>query len=93
MREVDKHGVQIDTCTRCRGVWLDRGELEKLAALMSEGEPGSGFLAGRREADHRPPPSPRPYRYDDDDDDHRRHGDRYYGKHKKKVSRLLDFFD
>jgi uncharacterized protein len=30
MREVDRQGVHIDVCTKCRGVWLDRGELEKL---------------------------------------------------------------
>jgi len=23
-------GIQIDTCPRCRGVWLDRGELDKI---------------------------------------------------------------
>lgn len=27
MKEVSKGGVLIDTCTQCRGVWLDRGEL------------------------------------------------------------------
>ncbi len=30
MREIERHGVRIDVCPRCRGVWLDRGELEKL---------------------------------------------------------------
>lgn len=25
-----KNGVEIDYCPRCRGVWLDRGELEKI---------------------------------------------------------------
>ncbi len=33
MREVEKDGVLIDVCPSCKGVWLDRGELEK---LMSE---------------------------------------------------------
>ena len=27
----DFHGVQIDTCTHCSGVWLDPGELQTLA--------------------------------------------------------------
>lgn len=35
MREVNREGILIDVCTQCRGVWLDRGELEKLAGLMS----------------------------------------------------------
>jgi Zn-finger nucleic acid-binding protein len=27
---VDRQGVEIDYCPACRGVWLDRGELDKL---------------------------------------------------------------
>jgi hypothetical protein len=26
----DRQGVEIDYCPKCRGVWLDRGELEKI---------------------------------------------------------------
>ena len=26
----DRHGVEIDYCPECRGVWLDRGELDKI---------------------------------------------------------------
>jgi Zn-finger nucleic acid-binding protein len=26
----DRQGVEIDYCSRCRGVWLDRGELDKI---------------------------------------------------------------
>ncbi len=26
----DRHDIEIDYCPQCRGVWLDRGELEKL---------------------------------------------------------------
>ena len=26
----EKHGVEIDYCPECRGIWLDRGELEKI---------------------------------------------------------------
>lgn len=29
----DRQGVEIDYCPRCRGVWLDRGELDKLLDL------------------------------------------------------------
>jgi Zn-finger nucleic acid-binding protein len=32
MQTVDRAGVQFDMCPTCRGVWLDRGELEKLMA-------------------------------------------------------------
>lgn len=30
--ERDRDGIQIDVCSSCRGVWLDRGELDKLIA-------------------------------------------------------------
>ncbi len=28
----EKKGIEIDYCPECRGIWLDRGELEKLIA-------------------------------------------------------------
>jgi len=30
MQEVRRHGVHIDYCPVCKGVWLDRGEIDKL---------------------------------------------------------------
>lgn len=30
LKQSNRHGVEIDTCPRCRGVWLDRGELDKI---------------------------------------------------------------
>lgn len=30
MQEINKYGVEIDYCSRCKGVWLDRGEIEKI---------------------------------------------------------------
>lgn len=32
MRTVEREGIEIERCTSCRGVFLDRGELEKLIA-------------------------------------------------------------
>lgn len=32
LNELDRDGVTIDRCDACRGIWLDRGELEKLMA-------------------------------------------------------------
>ena len=34
--ERDRDGVTIDVCRECRGVWLDRGELEKLVSRASQ---------------------------------------------------------
>ncbi len=34
---VARNGVTVDACPRCRGVWLDRGELDKLIDLEAAG--------------------------------------------------------
>lgn len=36
---VDRDGVEIDYCPSCRGVWLDRGELDKILERASMGAP------------------------------------------------------
>lgn len=33
LRMADRQGVEIDYCPQCRGVWLDRGELDKIIEL------------------------------------------------------------
>ncbi len=54
----DRQGIEIDYCPNCRGVWLDRGELDKLIE-RAEGSPGEHPReAVRHERHHR-------------DDDHR----------------------
>ena len=30
LKMADRQGVEIDYCPQCRGVWLDRGELDKI---------------------------------------------------------------
>jgi len=34
LNEAQRAGIQIDTCTSCGGVWLDRGELARLRARL-----------------------------------------------------------
>jgi Zn-finger nucleic acid-binding protein len=41
-------GVAVDVCDRCRGVWLDRGELEKILAALREGERDRALLLAER---------------------------------------------
>lgn len=36
MREVERYGVKMDTCTTSGGIWLDRGELEKIIMAIRE---------------------------------------------------------
>ena len=41
----DRQGVEIDYCPQCRGVWLDRGELDKIierSAPQPQGGPWGG---------------------------------------------------
>lgn len=100
MQAVQRAGVEFDMCPKCRGVWLDRGELEKLMAMEREDAQGSAPPSGPSPFG-RPQPTyeqrPEPRRYDDnwrdghkryDHDDYRRHG-----HHKKKRFDLFDIFD
>jgi Zn-finger nucleic acid-binding protein len=38
LKMMERQGVEIDYCPKCRGVWLDRGELDKIID-RSAGEP------------------------------------------------------
>lgn len=35
LKAIEKYGVEVDICPGCKGVWLDRGELEKILASDS----------------------------------------------------------
>lgn len=64
--ERDRDGVVVDVCRACRGVWLDRGELEKLVARAARDFDERALQrheASRRGHDRDD---------DDDDDDYRR---------------------
>jgi len=52
MREVRKHGVLIDLCPNCHGVWLDRGELEKILAAEREVPDYDALVHGQRKPNH-----------------------------------------
>ena len=56
----ERSGIEIDYCPQCRGVWLDRGELDKII------ERSGSFAAPAASA--APAGDQRPYRDDDDDD-------------------------
>ncbi len=63
LTEVERDGVTIDRCDGCRGIWLDRGELEKLIARAAPAE-GPDHRDAQRDDD------------DDRDDDRRAGGKR-----------------
>jgi Zn-finger nucleic acid-binding protein len=39
LKMTDRQGVEIDYCPQCRGVWLDRGELDKIVERSAPFEP------------------------------------------------------
>jgi Zn-finger nucleic acid-binding protein len=90
----ERQGVEIDYCPQCRGVWLDRGELDKIIDRAAIYEPQN---AGRESVDRGGPPTPPPYQ----EERHRSYGGyreerhRPYGepKPKKRRSILEDLFD
>lgn len=59
MQEREREGVVVDACESCRGLWLDRGELEKLVARATR----EVDELERRRDEGRPPP----YRYRNED--------------------------
>jgi Zn-finger nucleic acid-binding protein len=78
----DRQGIEIDYCPACRGVWLDRGELDKLI----ERSAGAATAAAPQPAVMTMPAPPRQKDWDDDD------YKRGY-PHKKKKSLLGELFD
>ncbi|HEV7300499.1 MAG TPA: zf-TFIIB domain-containing protein [Tepidisphaeraceae bacterium] len=84
----ERQGVEIDYCPNCRGIWLDRGELDKLLDRAASQSPGAGAAAPQPVAP--PPPQQQPYNYRRDNDDSK-YGYQYGGKRKK--SWLSEIFD
>lgn len=80
----ERSGIEIDYCPQCRGVWLDRGELDK---LIERSMPERQHVArdpfadrdDRRESSERYDNAPRP--------------DPRYSKHRSRKSWLSEIFD
>ena len=99
MQEVQRAGVQLDICPNCGGVWLDRGELEKIQAgareTRQEVEQQMQRFEQDREEFRRDPnewarrhpydAEQKRYRYSEQDD--------YRYRKKKKGFDLFDIFD
>ncbi len=83
----ERQGIEIDYCPQCRGVWLDRGELDK---IIERSEGAAAPAPARPQA--APPPPPQ---YREPDYRERGYDDRYYGKpyKKKHKSFLSELFD
>jgi Zn-finger nucleic acid-binding protein len=88
----ERQGIEIDYCPQCRGIWLDRGELDK---LIDRASPGPAL---RQAAVPPPPPAgygERTYERGGHDDHRRGHTGGYdaHGRKRKKEGFLADLFD
>ena len=55
----ERQGVEIDHCPQCRGVWLDRGKLDKILERYAAYDDGGYGGPARFPGDHRPHHAPR----------------------------------
>lgn len=83
MRSYERNGITIDQCRECRGIFLDRGELERM--IDAEG----AYLQSAAAA----PPPAAPGRSDRGHDERGGGHGREYGGKRRKGSFLSEFFD
>ncbi len=93
----ERQGIEIDYCPKCRGVWLDRGELDKLIERATQEMDAAPAPAPRVAAAAQPPAPPQgvvaqpvyaPVPYPPGRYDEHRHG---HGQHRKSFWK--DLFD
>jgi Zn-finger nucleic acid-binding protein len=78
LKMAERQGIEIDYCPKCRGVWLDRGELDKIIerSAQTQALPQTGPQYYREDMHE--------HRYRDEDDDYKR---------RRRKSFLGDLFD
>ena len=83
----DRQGIEIDYCPNCRGVWLDRGELDKLIDRSTGTQTPQGYA---------PPQSPYPQQQHQPGYGHAQPSPEYPQRHQRKkregfLGELFDF--
>ena len=87
----ERSGIEIDYCPQCRGVWLDRGELDKIIE-RSTAELAQAASVPAGQAPHSAPQPYVPSQYDRGHDYHGKHHDDHHG-YRGKHSFWRDLFD
>jgi hypothetical protein len=88
----DRQGVEIDYCPQCRGVWLDRGELDKIIERSGAQEAAPHPQAPPPGVQRAPDPrGDRPAYYGDDDGRRHHHSRGDYPRRRKSF--FEDLFD
>lgn len=108
MKQITRYGIELDVCPTTGGVWLDKGELEKLLAVVRDATNDSDddFAQFKQQksrqqlppdyyendARHVPPQNYRHSYKKYDDDDYEDYY-KYKYKKKSKLKTILDIFD
>lgn len=92
MQALNRAGVEFDMCPSCRGVWLDRGELEKIIQDGRDSEPAASAPAP---AYAQRAPAPDKYREHGEQGEYGERGDheRASGESRHRRKRGFDLFD
>ena len=85
----ERHGVEIDYCPDCRGVWLDRGELDSIIERSRADSPPAGRNAHESD-NHDHDSDDLGYHDGHDRDDEDRHRDQPGSRRKGRFSMLAD---
>ena len=84
----DRQGIEIDYCPQCRGVWLDRGELDKIIERSAAEMPAPP----KSPPQSQPQPQHQPYQQQPFSSDNHGFG-HGYGYKKRKKSFFEEIFD
>lgn len=77
MKQINRYGIEIDVCPTSGGIWLDKGELEKIMSMLQQ-------EAASEQSNFRAPPQKHDYK------SHKAHKPH---KKESAISQIIDLFD
>lgn len=89
----ERQGIEIDYCPTCRGVWLDRGELDKIIERSQEQSKPARSYEPRLAADQPHPASQHKHYQEEARGEYPQQQHSQYHRKKKRESFLGDLFD
>ncbi len=84
----ERHGVEIDYCPKCRGIWLDRGELDKIIERVEDQNVAKAPAPAAQQVSG----NDRNYKHSDDHH-YDKHHDKHHDDHHRRKSFLRELFD
>jgi Zn-finger nucleic acid-binding protein len=87
LQMTERQSIEIDYCPKCRGVWLDRGELDKIIERANAESPAA------RESREPAPRRDEHHSHDDHKHHDHKHDDYKHKKKKSPTSMIGDLFD